>query len=366
MTGYLKKIMWLVFAAIIAGGLFTPSFTYAQSGSGTEINNDNLYLFAEQITLDVAAPKDVLVFAGDVVINAPIQGDLQIAAQSVHINAPVSGDLRVAAADIYIKDAHVGEDMVLTGGNITVENTATSSGHTMIFAANTIFNGNSEKSLTIKGSDVTLGGVQSGDVDVEAAVLKVEDNFKAKKDFSYATNSEITLKDTAVDGKVQKNISQGSEITTMDRIGNALSVFFSLFIALVLLTWFFPALVLRQMEIMKTETLLSFVKGFLGGILFPILFLLLVFTIIGFPLILGLFFLYLAVLCISPLLASMYLGTLLLTRNTNERRYILLIALVGSLIATLILQIPVIGGFVMILLSATGVGSFMKRRERAQ
>lgn len=355
--------MLLTFALLIAGGLFMPSFTYAQTGTGEKLENENLYLFAEQVTLTSPAPKDVMIFAGDVIINALINGDLQIAARSVEINAPILGDVRIAAGEIHIKSSHVGEDLLLTGGSIVVDDGATSSGHTMIFSANTIFNGSSEKSLEIKTSDLTLGGVQNGNVVVESSILKLGDTFKVKKDFSYAANSQVEVKPGTVEGKIQKNEVQGTEITTWDRVMNALSIFISLFLALTLCSWFFPGILLRQVEIMKTQTLSSFVKGFLGGILIPVLFLILVFTVVGFPLIIALFFLYLAAVCISPLLAAMYLGTLLLTKDTTDRHYVLLIALAGSLVTTLILQIPVIGMLIMILISAVALGSFMKVKE---
>lgn len=363
MTKYFKQFLWLLFAFIIAGGLFLPSFTYAESGSGTPLSEDNQYLFSDTIVVNTPAMKDLIAIGENVTINAPVYGDLQIAARTVSVNAPVYGDLRVAAAEIDLKNTHVGEDMVLAGGTVQADEKTSSSGATMIFAGNTNFLGNTEKSLLIKGSEITLGGIHNADVTLSAALVHLRDTLKISKNLTYSTNSTVEVKEGMVAGQIVKNDYQLTESSVWDRVFEAISLFCSLFLAIVLVTWVFPAAFMKRINIMKSETLSCFIRGFLGAIFTPLLLLILLFTIVGVPLILSLLFLYGAIVIFSPIIATMYIGSLLFTKDSMERPYLLLMALTGACIVTLILQIPVIGAFIVILLSTVGIGSIMKRAK---
>lgn len=360
MSTSLRKIVWLLFVFIIAGGLFGPSLTYAQSSSGSLLT-ENAYLLDDQVTLSQPAAKDVLIMGGDVIIDAPISGDLQVIARTVHLKASVIGDVRIAAGEIYIEKSHVGEDLLLAGGNVVLDKTMSSSGTTMIYAATADVSGHTGSSLHIKASDLTIGGTHDGMIEIEAPILKILENFHANKSFTYATNSEVTPPQNSVLGAVKKQAIEHQDTPLLEKIAAAFSTFFSLFLALIILSWYFPSLLMERVQIMRTETLSSFVKGCLGAFLLPVLLFVVLITLLGFPFGVALIFAYLALLCFTPLLAVMYVGSLVLNEGSMERRYLLRVALVGSVIVTLILQIPVIGTFIVILLSAIGLGSCLRK-----
>ncbi len=61
-----------------------------------EVIDDDLYVFAQKVTVNGTIKGDLIVFAQQININGSVDGDLIAAAQQVLVNGKVSDDARIA------------------------------------------------------------------------------------------------------------------------------------------------------------------------------------------------------------------------------------------------------------------------------
>jgi hypothetical protein len=108
----------------------------------------------------------------------------------------------------------------------------------------------------------------------------------------------------------------------------------------------------RISDVALRDPLKAGVVGLVAGVLFPILFVSLLFTVIGIPLALFLALVWLAILAAGLLSFSYYLGRLVWKAQRNP----LLIMLVGALIFLVVLLVPFLGGLAIFIATCMGTG----------
>ena len=84
-----------------------------------EVVNDDLYIIANNFTLDGTVKGDLVVFGAVITINGTVEGDLIAAGRSIVINGTVADDVRIAGAILQVgKDASLGDDLVAAGASL--------------------------------------------------------------------------------------------------------------------------------------------------------------------------------------------------------------------------------------------------------
>lgn len=89
--------------ALLALGLATPALAFdGREGDNvvidaSEVINDDLYVGAENFTLEGTVKGDLVVAGAVITINGTVEGDLIAAGQAIIINGVIGDDARVAA-----------------------------------------------------------------------------------------------------------------------------------------------------------------------------------------------------------------------------------------------------------------------------
>ena len=78
-----------------------------------EVIDDDLYVFAQKVTVNGTIKGDLIVFGRQININGSVDGDLIAAAQQVLVNGKVSDDARIAGQVLTLQDgADIGDDLI--------------------------------------------------------------------------------------------------------------------------------------------------------------------------------------------------------------------------------------------------------------
>ena len=125
-----------------------------------------------------------------------------------------------------------------------------------------------------------------------------------------------------------------------------------------LLLKFYPNFINTTVDIIQTKTLNCLGIGLLGVIVIPIIFLILLFTIIGIPLGIIIIFSYFIYLYLTKIFVSLFIGRsfLKLFDASFKSGWTLLIGLIIFVILT---SIPFIGGIIYLLLLFLGFGALL-------
>ena len=78
-----------------------------------EVIDDDVYIFAQQVTVNGTINGDLVVFGRQIKINGSVDGDLIAAAQQILVNGKVSDDVRIAGQVLTLEDnADLGDDLI--------------------------------------------------------------------------------------------------------------------------------------------------------------------------------------------------------------------------------------------------------------
>jgi cytoskeletal protein CcmA (bactofilin family) len=128
---------WLLVGIVLLVALVAvPSARAADTRSGDQIIigandvvNDDLYAFANTVTIDGTVKGDVIAFAQQVTINGTVEGDLFGAAQVITIRGTVNDDARIAGQVVMLdSNARVGSDVLAASYSLEQKSGSTAGG----------------------------------------------------------------------------------------------------------------------------------------------------------------------------------------------------------------------------------------------
>jgi cytoskeletal protein CcmA (bactofilin family) len=312
--------------------------------AGQTVQGD-LIASAGTVRINGRVDGDLVASGGQVIVAGTVTGDALVAAGSTTISGEVGGDLRAGVGQARIR-GRVGEDVALGAGQATVERGARLGGD-LIFGA-----GRMQMDGTVAGSVLGSAG-------------------------NYTEGG-------SVGGSQRVNVGQPQERpepTLADRAVDALRRYVSVLAVGVLLLWLLPRLLGGAAEAARGRPLPSFGVGILGfvGVIVALVLLVLVTVLVA--IVLGLvglgslsgmtvfggllaaallvFLFILAVAFVAPATVGLALGRLLL-RGQDHRFPARLGALaLGVLVVVLVAAIPVVGGWLSVLLVLLGLGALL-------
>jgi cytoskeletal protein CcmA (bactofilin family) len=358
--------------AIAVTFLATPKSAAAaefKTGDSPEVAaNDtidgDLYITGGTITIAGRVTGDVLAAGGEIDVSGQVDGSLQILAGDVEISGDVGGAVRALAGDITIS-GEVGRDVVVGAGNLTVQGSGSVNGDVVAAGGDVELLGPVGGDVTGNFGSLTINNRIGGDVDVTANDVNLLSQARIQGDFQYSSREVAGIAVGAtVSGETEH--SQKERFYPGDNIGAWLtSGLFRLFCALVaglILVMLMPRALIAVADAARTAPVTSFLLGLVLILVLPILFLVLLITIVGAPIGLIGFGLYFSVLYLSQVFLGLAIGRLILPSrwDTNGRGYNLLAMVIGVLIIGGVRLIPVsyLGGIVAVLTALFGLGAF--------
>jgi cytoskeletal protein CcmA (bactofilin family) len=130
-----------------------------------EVINDDLYVSAENFTLDGTVKGDLIVVGGLITINGTVEGDLIAAGQAVVLNGTVTDDARLAGAAIQVNaGAGIGDDLIAAGASVETKKGSSVGGEVVVACAQAALNGEAVGDVLAATSALELGGTFGGDV----------------------------------------------------------------------------------------------------------------------------------------------------------------------------------------------------------
>ena len=133
-----------------------------------EVIEDDVYVTANEFTLEGTVKGDLVVFGTTIIINGTVEGDLIAAGQSVTINGTVKDDARIAGAALTIsKTAIIVGDVVAGSASLETEKGSTVQGDIVVGAGQALLDGKVGDDVLAGTGSLELNGEFGGDVKAE-------------------------------------------------------------------------------------------------------------------------------------------------------------------------------------------------------
>ncbi len=417
-----KIISIFTLLALMVLTLVTPAQAFdGRSGDNVVIKadetiEDDVYVTANNFTLEGTVKGDLVVFGTTITINGTVEGDLIAAGQSVTINGKVTDDARIAGAALKLgKTAIIGDDVIAGGASVEAENGSVVEGELVVGAGQALLDGQVTGDVLAGTGSLELNGEFGGDIkaevgdpdegglppsiympqaDIDFPSVKpgfnVGGNAKIAGNLEYTQSKDIKIPAGAVSGKTIRTepvIDSNKVVVQPTPAEKAMTWTFDLLRTIVtwiifglLLGWLAPTFIKTLMEKVQTQPAASLGWGVLtyaafffailvilvamiaGGILFGVLTL---GGMVGTIIVVGILAIF--TLIVSFVLVTVFLtkiviawlgGKLILARIKPElAEHKVWPLVVGVIIVALLAALPFVGWLFKILAMFLGLGA---------
>jgi cytoskeletal protein CcmA (bactofilin family) len=329
-----------------------------------EVVEDNLIVVADSVDIQGEVLGDVIVAAGTVNIKGVVEGDVIGVSGDVTVKGNVGGDVRVLSGTTVIGGTVNGNVTVASGRALVEEGAEIRKG---ILAAAGTFELHGAVQRNVQGFfgkayiNAPIGGSVFVKID-KGGLLVLEENARVGGDVSYVSENDIERAAGAEVAGVVRRLAVSPEaessVAVLLFFARVLSLLGLLAVGLFLAN-VFGAFTKQTAEAMLVEVPRKIFVGFAVFWLTPIVALLLMFTVIGIPLALMAFALYLVALYIAKVFAALAIGSYILKRARKETAHLALTLtlVLGGIVVVGISAIPVVGFIVSTLFVWWGVGT---------
>ncbi len=378
----MKKI-FIVFASLLILPLLFTSVVFAQNSNKQpktvvlgkdEIVNKDYFAAGDSVTLSGTVNGDAYLAGGNVIVEGTINGDLLVAGGMVEIRGKVSDDVRVAGGQIVIS-AKIGKNLTVAGGTVNLTDSAKINGSLAAGTGKISVFSPVGKDLNIGGGQVILGNTIGGDVRAGVGQLTLTPNAKVSGDLTYWSDAQAQIQSGAqVLGQTTHNLppaKTSKEVRPARILGiftgaslalKVASFLWALVIGLLLLK-FFPVYTHRTVGVMIKKPWACLGLGLSVLILTPIIFLILLITVLGIPIALILLVTFLIIVYLVKIFVSILVGQKIL-RNFGAKAGSNWALLLGLVIYGIVTLIPIIGPVVSLLVVIFGLGAvFLEERD---
>lgn len=351
---------------------FPAQAIFMQSGNTLSLQKDKkidetVLVAANDLTIDSEITGDLFCAGKNIVINGNIKGDVLCAGQSIKINSMVDGDVRVAGQNIEINGT-VSRNVAAISQNLVLAKFSSIKGDLFFGGQNVDLRGNVGRDLGGGGEKISISGTVQRNVKVTGSNISVYDPAKIGGDFEYFTtnSASVLVSQNNVKGNIlkheitTKSLPQEKEEPTPG-IGNLVGKIYWLLTSLILgftLIYFLKQGVQDRTKRISQKPLST---GLIGlGILIgtPILFVLLIVTVIGAPLAIILLLEYILSLIVATIYPMILVGQWiiknLLKKKIEGFGWPLL---AGTLATGIVFLIPIIGPLTGFIFLCLGLGA---------
>lgn len=333
-----------------------------------EIVSDNLVRYGPDVTVDGTVTGDVVVAASNVTINGTVEGDVLGFASEITVAGTVKGNLRVAAATITVTGT-VGRNVTVAGSRVALAKDSKVGGTIAAAAEQVDALGSVGKSVTAYAVLVNLGGTIGGDARVlltrsAQAALTVRSDAGASiaGNLHYRARQPVDIPAGVVKGTVAYDRITGdtfrSSLAAAVAVGRVVR-FAGILLVGILLLWLLPHFLPSVVDTMRRATGRSVLTGVLVLFAGPIALIVLLLTLVGIPLAIVLFVLYVLAIAMAKLFAGYWVGGMLVERFRWQLKPYAVLAVGFAVLELVLTVVPSLqlGGFEYPLRVVTGIAS---------
>jgi len=328
-----------------------------------EVINEDLYVGGESVEINGTVNGDLYVAGRNINIDGQVTGDLLAAGSTVYISGNIGQDARIAGGNIIIT-GRIGKNASLIGGNINLSDTSVIYGGLGSLFGNLTQSSSIGHYLKGAGGNINISNHIGGNVDLAIGSLSITKNSQILGDLTYWSKDRGSVdKDAHISGRTifnkTENVPQfGNQnikktVNTAFRFG---SLVFTYIIGLIFL-FLFPTFTQKAVKNIREKTLLSFAIGLLSPLLLVLVCLILIFTLVGIPLSISIFFIYLLLIYFSRIPVIYALGSFL-AQKIGSRENTFWTFTFGILLYFILTSVPYINGITKFVTLTLGSGAF--------
>lgn len=334
-----------------------------------EIVNKDYFAGGDSVTLSGTVNGDAYLAGGNVVVEGTVNGDLIAAGGMLDIRGKVTNDVRVAGGQIVVS-AKIDKNLTVAGGSVNITDSAKIGGSVVSGAGNLSVFAPIGKGITVGAGQVTVGNTIGGDIFGGVGQITLTPSAKVTGDLTYWSQSPAQVQPGAqILGKTTHNLPPAKAVeqvkpakilgifTGVSLAFKIISLLSTLIIGLLMLK-FFPAYTQRTVDVVAQKPWASLGIGFLTAVLTPILFVILLITVVGIPIAMILLATFLILAYFTRIFVSILVGQKIfeiLGQKAGSGWSFLL----GLVIYGLITILPIIGGIVTLLIVLFGLGAVL-------
>lgn len=337
-----------------------------------EVVNKDYFATGDVVEVSGTVNGDVYAFGGQVLVDGKVNGDLITAGGTVTISGDISQDLRAGGGQITIS-GQIGRNVTIGGGSVEFTDDADVRGSVLAGAGNITLAAPVGSNIKIGAGNLTISNKVNGDVEAGVGSLRLTSKAQIKGDITYWSDRNASIDENAfVSGKVVKKAAPVAPKPPIREIFGGFAAF-NIFTALVgFVSTFILGLILIKITPNFTKTATSTLGtkiwaslgiGLLALILTPIVFIILLVTVVGFPLGLMLIPVYLISIYVARIFVIYWVGNMIFDRTGRKLHEVWALVL-GLVIYYILTLVPVVGSIVTFLTIVFGIGAaLIAKRE---
>ena len=331
--------------------------------SANEVHEGWYFAAGDEVIIEGTVNGDAYVAGGVVEVNGTINGDLLVGGGQVIIAGTVTDHVRAVGGTVRLS-GKVGKDVSVAAGTVTFLRTSAVEGNILAGCGTLEATGTVGKQARIGCNDADLGGSIRGDVNFAGEYLTVRQGATIGGNViaRMRDKERVQIADGTVHGHVDVSLAEMQpRILGYSPLHFWFKIIWAVGLLLMglLLVFLFPRFIKGIGSMITQHPGESLLWGFLGLIVIPILFVLLLATVIGIPIALLLLTLFLWIIYLSQLSLGVVLGNHLFAMEEQEGWNLFWKLAVGVIIIQALTFIPYVRFFVNLAGIIFGLGAIL-------
>ncbi len=350
--------------------LAVPSWAYAKEQmdvyipSGTAIEG-NYYGVGNTVEVAGSVGSDLIVAGGNVIVTGAVGGDVIAAGGNIRLTGPVGGNVRVVGGNVEIYGT-VARNVTVGAGTLVIGESAEISGHVTTGAGTLEVRGKISGGLLAGSGVVIIAGTISGPVNLyldTEGTLDIRETAVTGAEFNYYSRQTARIADGAQLAQAPQFHEFVKQAPKPVWWWHYLISLFSLLVLGMVLVSLVPKKVQEVMEEVIANPWRAIGWGIIWAIVVPIVGIILLITVIGWPLAFALAAFYIFDLILAPALAGATVGWYIKSRVGDTwlgKQTLMVTVLIGIFIYRLVVFIPVVGGLVALVGALLAWGALLR------
>lgn len=320
-----------------------------------------LYAAAGTVNVDGTVNGDVVVTGGTVTISGTVNGDVLAAGGTVSVIGSISGDVRITGGQLTIATTVPG-DVNAAGGSLTLESSSVVQGDVLAAGGDQMLHGRIEGQLRVAGGNILIDGPVNGNVRAYVGMLELSDKAALGGDLRYTSEKEAKIADGASIAGVTEFDKETYQYG-MGLLGIGILAWVIKFAALLTAALVFAAgfkkYTTHIVAVSRQQMGKQLITGLLVLVVTPIVFGILLATVLGSLLGIVLLAFYILLMLMGYIYAGIIFGALMMRylKKGYPENGDWISALLGVIVLQLIALIPVLGWLVALFLFVLALGT---------
>lgn len=331
----------------------TNQFVVAETNALTE----ETWVSAQTVRMTGSASNDFFAAAQAMELLGLFHGDVWSIGDSIHAAGIFQRSTRLISRIAQIQGTHHGAVMAV-GNTVKVDRQAVVYGDLFCLGENVIIEGSVDGNTRILAQRITLGGEISGDISIVARDIVVLPNTILNGNVTYQAAEELVLPASVVlDGGLTRTFPVVEHRWFKENLEGHFMFALAALLTGFVFTALFPRYTGAAVQNLRTANGLCALSGFAALVIMPMAAMIMLFTVIGMPLSILLLLFYGILLYLSKVIVALWIGSLILKRNSFHKKQVAAPMALGLLILYASTSLEAVGMMVNIAIIIFGLGA---------